>query len=78
MPLWLVKVSRKVEVTELGDFSIEAVNAKDARVKAKEAIASRSADIGWDENPVARRSKVARIEEVEILADGNEDIKPQL
>lgn len=75
MPLFLVRVRREVEVVEEGNFSLEADDADSANQKAKEAIADGSADIDWGDRPYSWKTKPAtHIEEIEILANGTEDI----
>lgn len=75
MPLYLIKARRKVEFVETGEFSIEATNLADARVEGVNALAE-GEPIHWDGLKRVKHSP-AKIEEIEVLADGNEDIREQ-
>lgn len=75
MPLFLVSVKRKRSQTEYGEFSIEADDVTQARARATAALASgEPPDISWDGCSGASHGK-AQIDEVEILANGTEDIR---
>jgi hypothetical protein len=75
MPLFLVRVKRWTRVVEYGDFSIEAADPDQARTFAKSAMAD-GVNIAWDPLDMKNRMPgVTRIEEIEILATGTEDIR---
>jgi hypothetical protein len=75
MPLFLVRVKRWTRVVQHGDFSIEAADLDQAKAIAKSAIAE-GAQIKWDPLDMKNRMPgVTRLEDVEILADGTEDIR---
>jgi hypothetical protein len=76
MPLYLVRVSRLVEVVEYGDFSIEADNHLEAQEKAKAALKGKP-DINWEQDRERGEVHPIRIQEVEDLATGTEDIREQ-
>jgi hypothetical protein len=74
MPLFLVRVKRWTRVVEYGDFSVEAGDPDQAKAIAKSAIAE-GATIAWEPLDMKNRMPgVTRLEEVEILANGTEDI----
>lgn len=75
MPLFLVRVKRWTKVTQRGDFSVEANDPDHASSLAKSAIADGSARIAWDETPKGAKCTTPRVEEIELLADGSEDIR---
>jgi hypothetical protein len=74
MPLWLVRVKRKVEVVEYGDFTVEADDLAHARWQAENAIED-GEPIDWSGDPQRVKHSPTEIEEIEILANGTEDIK---
>jgi hypothetical protein len=75
MTLFLIRVKRWTRVVQYGDFSIEADDPDQARTFAKSAIAE-GANIVWEPVDMANRMPgVTKLEEVEVLANGTEDIK---
>jgi hypothetical protein len=73
MPLFLVRVSRVEKVIEFGDFSIEADSAEAAKTKAGVALSKGDPGIDWNGESGKQHGRI-KIEEIEILATGTEDI----
>lgn len=78
MPLFLISARRKIEVAQTGDFVIEASGPTEARQKAANDLACALLDIEWANVPDAQKNAQeisAEIVDVELLADGDEDIR---
>ncbi|MCK1543314.1 hypothetical protein IVB12_15470 [Bradyrhizobium sp. 179] len=75
MPLFLVRVKRWTRVVQYGDFSIEAADPDQAKTLAKAAIAEGTPIVWEDLDMKNRQPGVTRLEEIEELAAGTEDIR---
>ncbi len=77
MPLFLVSVEGKFHYTAEGSFAIEAATLDEARIAGEKALQNGTADVTWDQDRIPEdiANSPPVVTEVEILAEGTEDIK---
>lgn len=77
MPLYLVKVRRQVRLDQEGEFVVESDDLVEAQKTANRMSANPSAmvEVPWVSKDIQASTDPVIIEEVEILAEGTEDIR---